>query len=201
MNETEISEHLQEEEPKLVKENNSGFFKFFFIAFIIAISIRIFIAQPFIVNGASMEPTFQNGEYLIIDELTYRINREPQRGEVIVFRYPVDTKKFFIKRIVGLPNETVRIDNNEIFVDKASTTIKLVENFLDDYRLRDYEITLEDDEYFVMGDNRNVSSDSRVWGPVNENLIIGKAIFRFLPITSMGSLQNENGTQEQIINQ
>src|SRR3989338_9340260 len=83
--------------------------RFIFIALLIVIPIRLFIAQPFIVSGASMDPTFTDGQYLIVDEVSYRFN-EPIRGDVIIFKYPKDPKKYFIKRIIGLPRHTVSID-------------------------------------------------------------------------------------------
>ncbi len=130
------------------------FIKFAVIAVIIVIPIRIWIAQPFIVHGSSMIPNFENGDYLIIDEISYQFRR-PERGEVIVFRYPKDPSQFFIKRVAGLPGD--KIGN----------------------------ITLTDDEYFVLGDNTLASSDSRFWGPVKSNLIIGRALLRLWPLTGL----------------
>lgn len=135
---------------------NWEFIKLTLIALLVILPIRMWVAQPFIVSGASMEPTFENGDYLIVDELSYRF-QEPQRGDVIIFRYPLNPSKFFIKRIEGLPGETIE-NNGE-------------------------EITLAKDEYFVKGDNKPNSSDSRVWGPLKENLIVGRAIIRLWPIT------------------
>ncbi len=133
------------------------FVKFSFIAILIVIPIRIWIAQPFIVHGNSMVPNFENGDYLIVDEVSYQFRR-PQQGEVIIFRYPKDPSQFFIKRVAGLPGENI---NNT---------------------------ALADDEYFVLGDNTSASSDSRFWGPVKSNLIIGRAILRLWPIAGLGFL-------------
>jgi len=174
------------------KKERSNFFRFFVVTFAVSIAIRIFVAQPFIVNGASMEPTFLSGEYLIIDELTYTLFREPERGEVVVFRYPKDTGKFFIKRIIGLPGETVRIRSNAVYILDGKTTFKLDEPYIEKESLSNYEKVLAEGEYFVMGDNRNVSSDSRAWGPVPEKLIIGRALFRFLPLSDMEIFPGEN---------
>lgn len=162
--------------------------RFAVIAMLIVFPIRLFIAQPFIVAGASMEPTFENGQYLIVDELTYRLG-EPERGDVIIFRYPRDPSKFFIKRIIALPGETLKIEGskitvvnkthpdgltlNEAYVAKMDTDVFLSE-------------TLGSDEYFVMGDNRDASSDSRVWGVLRRDLIIGRAFLRLLPLTQAG---------------
>ncbi len=144
------------EEPKL-KNEIWEFVKFTVIALLIVVPIRLWIAQPFIVNGSSMVPNFENGDYLIIDEISYQF-REPQKGEVIVFRYPKNPSQFFIKRVAGLPGET--IDNTN----------------------------LAQDEYYVLGDNTFASSDSRYWGPVKKNLIIGRAFLRLWPVTSLGLL-------------
>lgn len=128
------------------------------IAILIIMPIRLWVAQPFIVSGASMEPTFETGDYLIIDEISYRF-QNPQKDDVIVFRYPLDTSKFFIKRIEGLPGEKVEYNGKEII--------------------------LRDNEYFVLGDNTFASSDSRMWGPINKKLIIGRALIRLWPINKL----------------
>lgn len=143
------------------REKNSiwEFIKFTVIAILIVVPIRLWIAQPFIVSGASMEPTFDNGDYLIVDELSYNLLHKPQKGEVIVFRYPLDPSKFFIKRIAGLPGETMEINGRKII--------------------------LAENEYFVLGDNKSASSDSRIWGPVPENLIVGRTLIRLWPVTKL----------------
>ena len=145
-------------EPKWnLKREIWEFFKFAVLAAVIVVPIRIWIAQPFIVSGSSMVPTFHDGDYLIINEIGYRLEK-PEREDVIVFRYPKNPSQFYIKRIIGLPGETI---NGTI---------------------------LEEDEYYVMGDNRNASSDSRYWGPVKEDLIIGRALIRLWPFNSLGLL-------------
>lgn len=173
----------QEEKTGSFKQSLWEFVKFFLIAVVIVVPIRIWVAQPFIVSGSSMVPNFENGEYLIIDEFSYRF-RPPQRGEVIVFRYPQDTSKFFIKRIIGLPRETVKINNNQIYI----YTKEFPEGFLiEELYLADHSetiemtVTLPDNSYFVMGDNRSMSSDSRMWGTLDKNLIIGRAWIRLWP--------------------
>lgn len=160
--------------------------KFALIALLIVIPIRIFIAQPFIVRGASMEPTFNGGEYLIVDQLSYRLEN-PERGDVIILRYPKDESVFFIKRIIGLPGETVEIVGDTVIVQPVDgvAPITLDESYIGTGRLQNeygvYE--LGEDEYFVMGDNRRESSDSRSWGPLPEENVIGKAFVRLLPFT------------------
>lgn len=146
--------------------------------------IRSFIAQPFLVSGASMEPTFSNGNYLIIDEVTYRF-REPERGEVVVFKYPGDERSFFIKRIIGLPGETVKIRNSVITIigTDGETTTVIDEPYITETTktLGDRITTLEAGEYFVLGDNRGNSFDSRNWGPLDRDHIIGIARLRVYP--------------------
>lgn len=149
--------------------NNSGgsvleFIKFILITAVIVIPIRLWVAQPFLVSGASMEPTFQNGDYLIVDELSYHL-RHPKKNEVIIFKYPKDPSKFFIKRVIGLPGESITENGKTTFLDS--------------------------DEYFVMGDNRDASSDSRIWGPVEENFIVGRAFIRLWPLGEMDFLPGD----------
>jgi signal peptidase I len=160
--------------------------KFALIALLIVIPVRIFIAQPFVVRGASMEPTFESGEYLIVDQLSYRIS-EPERGDVIILRYPKDESVYFIKRIIGLPGETVELVGSSVLikpVGTGETPITLDESYIGEGRLQnEYGVYhLEDDEYFVMGDNRGESSDSRSWGLLPAHDVVGKALVRLLPI-------------------
>jgi len=160
--------------------------RFIFIALIIVIPIRLFVAEPFIVSGASMDPTFETGQYLVIDRISYQFE-DPKRGDVIVFRYPNDTKKFFIKRIIGLPEETVLIENGLTSIKKADGQImELTEVYVKHPLGGNSTIALSDHQYFVMGDNRAQSSDSRIWGPLDTDLIIGRALFRFTPLDKIG---------------
>lgn len=158
--------------------------RFAVIALIIVLPIRMFVAQPFIVSGASMENTFHNNEYLIVDQLTYQFE-DPERGDVVVFRYPKDPSKFFIKRVIGLPHDTVTINGNNVTItnDTFPQGKTINEPYL--YTETDSNLTvhLGPGEYFVMGDNRGASSDSRVWGTLPEDKIIGRALLRLLPIS------------------
>ncbi|MBI2023927.1 signal peptidase I [Candidatus Giovannonibacteria bacterium] len=157
------------------------FLRFIIVAAIIIIPVRTWVAQPFLVKGASMEPTFEDGEYLIIDELTLNL-RSPERGEVLVFRYPVDPSKFFIKRVIGLPGETIRIKDNKIFLVKGDKDEELREPFLREaLTTPDGIFNLGEKEYFMLGDNRLFSHDSRKWGILNESLIVGRAFIRLWP--------------------
>ena len=128
-----------------------------------------------------MVPTFHDGDYLIVDEISYRFDK-PERGDVIIMRYPLDTKKYFIKRIIGLPNETVSINNGAVTVTGEDGTQTLSEPYIELQSDSTTEVTLKADEYFVMGDNRAGSSDSRVWGPLPAKNIVGKALVRLLPL-------------------
>lgn len=157
--------------------------RFALIALLIVIPVRWFIAQPFIVRGTSMVPTFENNEYLIVDQVTYRFE-EPKRGDVIIMRYPKDPKTFFIKRIIGLPNETVEIQGKRVIIRKDGVeAFTLNEPYLEVERTRnEYKsYTLGSDEYFVMGDNRYASSDSRSWGNLPKEDIVGRAVLRLFP--------------------
>lgn len=165
-------------------------------ALIIVVPIRLFVFQPFIVQGASMHPTFETSDYLIIDELTYNF-RAPERGEVVVFKYPKDKTKYFIKRIVGLPGETLEIEGGKVFTTNNSETRTLI---IEDYVGSDssgyLRTTLADNEYFVMGDNRDASSDSRSWGPVAGDLIIGRPYLRLLPLRGIEVLPGDHNNEE-----
>jgi signal peptidase I len=157
--------------------------KFVIVAAIIVVPIRAFVAQPFIVSGSSMYPTFKNGQYLIVDEIGYDFHA-PRRGDVIVFHYPKDPSKFFIKRIIGLPGETVDIHNGKIMIkNKAHPNgFTLSEPYVKNPSHGNSERTLTSTEYFMMGDNRVASSDSRYWGPLPTKLIVGHVLLRLFPV-------------------
>lgn len=161
------------------------------ILVIVLVSIYIiygFIAQPFLVQGASMEPNFSSGDYLLVDEATYYL-REPYRGEVIVFRNPNNPDEFYIKRIIGLPGEEVVVSDGEVAVDgEVLDEIYLGNGVNSDGR---YVFQLDENEYFVMGDNRSQSFDSRNWGPLEDDLIIGVVRLRFWPPATFGSFASE----------
>jgi signal peptidase I len=179
--------------------------KIFFLAFIIIIPVRAFLFQPFFVQGASMEPNFEDNQYLIINEFGYKETKigiadkdlftvasfkNLSRGDVVVFRYPKDRSKFFIKRIIGLPGEKIEIKNNQVKIFNNENQ----EGFLLDETVYlspaektfgDLILTLKENEYFVMGDNRNASSDSRFWGPINKTDVVGKVLVRAWPLNSL----------------
>lgn len=155
------------------------------IALVLAGLVRYFLIQPFFVEGASMEPNFLDGEYLLIDEISYYF-KPVERGEVIVFHYPLDSSKYYIKRVIGLPSETVEIKNGKIVIYNEKNPKGF---FIDeDYLLRDGITTgdikkkLGRNEYFVLGDNRVFSFDSRQWGTLPKNDIVGRVWVRAWPI-------------------
>lgn len=164
--------------------------KVFLLAMVIIVPIRYFLVQPFFVRGASMEPNFYDGEYLVVDELSYFL-RDARRGEVIVFRFPQNRSQFFIKRIVGMPGETVKINNGrvEIINDDFSAGVILDEvQYLPDGMRTGGQLTVKlgEKEYFVLGDNRPASSDSRSWGVLGEEEIVGRAWLRAFPVGRIG---------------
>jgi len=154
----------------------------------IIIPVRYFLVQPFYVKGASMEPNFYDHEYLIIDELSYRF-RIPERGEIVVFRYPREPSQFFIKRVVALPGETVEITGGEVVIYNTEhpNGLKLDEEYLTETTSGKERVTLGPDEYFVLGDNRDSSLDSRSFGALNKDNIIGRVWVRGLPLSRIGT--------------
>jgi len=162
---------------------------FIVLAIVIVVPVRYFIAQPFIVEGESMHPTFESGDYLIVDELSYHLGT-PSRGDVVVFRYPGDPSVFYIKRIIGLPGETVHINRGITSVSRVDgSTIILDESYVvTEDATYSLDTTLGTDQFFVMGDNRPRSSDSRVWGPLPKEDMIGRAYVRLLPFDKIGVL-------------
>lgn len=168
-------------------ESGKGFLKDLFILalliVVVVLPLRAFVVSPFVVDGESMHPTFENLDYLIVDELIYDLHA-PARGDVIVFRYPGDPSVFYIKRIIGLPGETVSITRGAITITKTDgADITLDEPYVvDEDATYTKNVTLASDEYFVMGDNRPNSSDSRVWGPLPAKDIIGRVDLRLLPL-------------------
>lgn len=184
------------------QEQSDSFFtellKFVVVAAVIVLPVRLFVAQPFIVSGESMSPTFENGEYLIVDELTYRLS-PPKRGDVVIFRYPRNPKEFFIKRIIGLPGETVQVQGGQVMVTETSgTTITLDEPYVKNLgNGPDATYPVDPGSYFVMGDNRPESSDSRIWGLMPRQNLIGRAFIRLLPIGQASILPGKAAYQAQ----
>lgn len=152
----------------------------------LAVLIQSFVVRPFIVNGNSMDPTIQNQEYILIDQVTYKLE-EPERGDVVIFRAPPEPKKFYIKRIIGLPGETVHIDGTKVTITNKENPngFTLDEDFITHTQANNLSTTVPEDEYFVMGDNRAGSFDSRMWGTLPKEEIRGRAWLRLFPFTNI----------------
>jgi len=167
--------------------------KIVLIALVIIIPIRYFLFQPFYVRGASMEPNFYDNEYLIIDEITYRFS-DPQRGDVVVIKVPQKKSEFLIKRIIGLPGETIEIKDNQVIInDEGSSEGRvLVEEYLGEGIVTPglKNVTLGTDEYYLLGDNRPVSLDSRNFGPLLKKNIVGRAWLRVWPFNQFQHFQS-----------
>jgi len=144
--------------------------------------VRYFLFKPFYVKGQSMEPTFYEKEYLIIDEISYRF-RAIERGEVVVFSAPFNQADYYLKRVVGLPGERVKIEDNKVIIYNTlhPQGIVVEEGYLDDKTDGAFTVTLGPDQYYVLGDNRDASFDSRRFGPVSRKVIIGRAWLRGWP--------------------
>lgn len=167
-----------------------GIFKLFLVALAIVIPLRYYVAQPFIVRGSSMEPNFVNREYLVVDEITYRF-RKPKREEAIVLRYPQNPNEYLIKRIIGLPGEEVEISSGEVKIKNKEYPegLTLAQAYLEESKRPTYpgvKTRLGEDEFFVLGDNRPSSSDSRAWGVLPKKFIVGRAMFTVLPLSRFG---------------
>lgn len=143
-----------------------------------------FLARPFIVQGASMEPNFQNGNYLIVDILSSRRGLI-ERGDIIVFRYPQDPSLYHIKRVIGLPGDRVSILNRRVFINGDIITEEYIPSYVFTDPISYTDLQLMDDQYFIMGDNRSSSLDSRAWGPLDKDNIIGIVRLRIFPSLSI----------------
>jgi len=168
------------------------------IGFTLFLVVYLFFAQPHQVNGQSMVPNFQNGEYLLTDKISYRFG-DPKRGDVIVFHAPDSancpegTGCDFIKRVIALPGETVEVKDNAIYVNGT----KLEEDYIPDTFIiqagaytQGRVVMLNEGEYFVSGDNRPYSSDSRAWGPLPKENIVGRAFFAYWPLSIFGPIKH-----------
>lgn len=151
---------------------------------LIVLPIRYFVFEPFVIRGESMAPNFHNGDYLIAEKISLYFEK-PKRFDVIIFKAPPHQQDYYIKRIIGLPGETVEIKNGKIYIynQEFPNGFELKENFkTTPLNLNEkLKITLKDNEYFVLGDNRQASFDSRKWGPLSEENLIGKVILRLWP--------------------
>lgn len=183
---TNLDEPLEIREPSLVSKVGSFLLEFVKIAVLAGITIgfvRYFLFKPFYVKGQSMEPSFEERDYLIIDELSYRV-REPSRGEVVVFHYR-PTDDYFLKRIIGLPGERIKVDGNKVVVYNEANPQGMVlpEGYLTESTPGSVTITLGNDQFFVMGDNRDASFDSRRFGAIDRDDIVGRVWVRGWPFS------------------
>lgn len=164
------------------------------VALAIAIIVRFFIAAPYIVSGASMDPTFESWHYLIIDRVSYHFE-EPERGDVVVFRFPQDPSRSFIKRVIGLPGETVRISGTDVNIINTQYPdgFLLDEPYVseENYRPSNMTVELGPEEYFVLGDNRRASADSRVWGSLPREFFTGRVFLRLFPLGEISVFPGE----------
>ncbi|MES3005306.1 MAG: signal peptidase I [Patescibacteria group bacterium] len=160
------------------------------IAVGIVLPFRAYVAEPYLVDGRSMFPTFNTGDYLIVKKF-WSESHTFERNSVIVFKYPNDTSKSFIKRVIGLPGEKVSIRNGVVTIMNSESPdgIVLDEPFVEKFASTNYEVELSGDEYFVMGDNRLESFDSRSWGPLKKSYILGKPFVQLLPISKIQILK------------
>src|SRR3989339_5676 len=163
------------------------------ISLAIILPIRYYLVQPFFVKGPSMESNFHDKDYLIVDEISYSLG-EPKRGEAVIFRYPANPKEFFIKRIIGLPGEEVLVRDNKITIFNRENPegIILKEEYIDSNQVTsgNMRTRLDENEYWVMGDNRMNSHDSRAFGPVNKSYFIGRATLRLFPFDRIGVIKS-----------
>ena len=181
--------------PDTAKGNQRSLLGYTVIALGIALFIRFFIAAPFVVQGASMEPNFEDWHYLIVDRVSYDFS-QPHRGDVIVFDLPQNESRSLIKRIIGLPGETVELKGTSVSVKNGEHPRGFIldEPYLDPANIggrSDMKITLGPDQFFVLGDNRRVSADSRLWGELPRKDIVGRVLLRLYPFNTLGILPAE----------
>jgi len=168
-------------------------------AFAIFVVIFLFIAQIHEVNGDSMLPNFHNKEYVLTDKISYKF-KEPQRGDVVIFKAPPKPRDEYIKRIVALPGEQIKIQNNKVIIynKEHPEGWTLPEDYLGQGILTKGKssippntvVSVPEGQYIVLGDNREASSDSRHWGTVKKELLVGRAVFRIWPPTALGVVKH-----------
>ena len=159
------------------------------MAIVFAFIITTFIIVNAKVPSASMETTVMTGDRLIANRLSYKFSK-PERYDIVVFKFPDDESKLYIKRIIGMPGETVNIRNGEVYINDSTEPLR--SDFLHEpMRTPDATYEVPEGHYFMMGDNRNKSNDSRLWNNkyVEEDKILGKAVFRYYPFTEIGPIE------------
>jgi len=195
-NEEEDSAKQNDERPRSpVKKTLAAFFEFIkttVAVVILALAIRLFVVQPFIVEGQSMLPTFENNDYLITEKVSYTL-RAPQRGEIIIFHPPDNASVNYIKRIVGLPGDQIEVKDGNVYINSQ----KISESYLTSDKqtqatTQNLNVKLKENEYFVLGDNRNHSRDSREIGPIPKQNIVSKIWVRLLPVDDINAFAAVN---------
>lgn len=190
--EPEYSQFEEESLGSKIKGRIIELIEFVAIVGAILVVLRFFIAEPHKVSGGSMIPNFHDGDYIITNKLALRFT-QPQRGEVVILQNPRNPEQVFIKRVIGLPNDRIRISSGRVMVNNQP----IDENYLPKnlktpagtFLEEEEEGVVPDGQYFVMGDNRGGSSDSREWGPISLRLIIGQAWFRYWPLPKFGLIE------------
>lgn len=200
MQNTSFSNGADPQEPKTnsfpAQEGSRGsFLGYMVVALGLALFIRFFVAAPFVVSGASMEPTFDDLHYLIVDRVSYNLEN-PARGDIIVFGLAEEGGRSLIKRVIGLPEETITLSGNTVRIvnDAHPKGFVLDEPYLNPENLggaTGLHVTLKEDEFFVLGDNRKVSADSRLWGTLPREEIVGRALIRLYPFNAISILPGE----------
>ena len=167
------------------------------IVFILAFVIRYFFIQPFVIEGSSMEPNFHNRQLILIDKISYRFH-DPKRGDVIVFESPQDPSVYYIKRVIGLPGQHVLIKDGDVYVNGKKLSepylTKGQKTSIEGYESNTIDEKIPNDEFFVMGDNRDQSSDSREWGLLKRSAIAGRFMVVLYPRNSWYSYTNQNSS-------
>lgn len=162
--------------------------EFALLVVLVVLPFRYFVAEPYIVSGVSMSDTFETGHYLIINKFWHKLS-DPHRGDVLVFRSPVEPDKYYIKRVIALPGETITINRSTVTIQTADgETMTLEEPYTSNPTFADIDVTLTEGEYFMMGDNRAQSFDSRAWGPLDESLIRGEPVMRLFPFAEVHTM-------------
>jgi len=159
-----------------------------FLSVVIAIVVILFLYQPVRVEGTSMMPTLENEERIFINKFVYKFGIEPiERGDMVVFWFPKDPSKSYIKRVIGVPGDTVEVRDGTVYINHAPLAEAYVSEEFRDHSSMPAE-TVRAEEYFVLGDHRNSSNDSRAWGMVPRSDIYGKAVFVYWPLDRLGAL-------------
>lgn len=172
-------EQTEAQKPRRKKSPLMEMIESILIAVLLALIIRTFIAQPFIIPSGSMEPTLQVGDRILVSKINYKFS-EPQRGDIVVFKFPLDPSKDFVKRLIGKAGDKVEVRNGKLYLNGR----KAPEEYLPEGLEMDRDfgpVEVPQGHYMMLGDNRNNSDDSRSWGPLPENLVVGKAVAVYWP--------------------